>query len=160
MAFFYIGSQIACLSDSGLDSRHFRSLLNTSHCNKRYWYACAIKINLAHAQVVVCYCLCNKPIQSIIATFHIIQINGSCDQTFKIDLFLVQVLRSCNHARACNSWNCVYMVIHTHVCMPRHTSLYVCVVLCVFHNKPQVCHTWVFCVYTFCVCLSWGWLES
>ena len=45
---------------------------------------------------------CNKPIQPIIATPHTIQVNGSRDQTFKIDLFLVQVLRSCNHTLACN----------------------------------------------------------
>ena len=51
----------------------------------------------------------------------------------------------------------VEMCVHgdAHVCMPRHVCLYVCVVLHVFH-KPQACHTWVFCVYTFCVHLSEG----
>ena len=49
------------------------------------------KINLAHAQVVVCYHLIFKLIRPIIATPHTIQINDSHDQTFEIDLFLVQV---------------------------------------------------------------------
>ena len=79
---------------------------------------------------------CNK-LQTIIATLHTIQINGLHDQTFEIDLFLVQTLRGCNHARVCNGSGCVYMAIHT--CMPRHACLCVCMVLRVFH-KPQACH--------------------
>ena len=59
------------------------------------------------------------------------------------------------HVCVIRSWSCVYMAIHTR--MPRHACLYICVVLHVFH-KPQACHTWVFCMYTFCVCLSWEWL--
>ena len=124
MAFLHIGPYITYLSDSG----HFQSrfLLSTSHCNKRCWRTCAIKINLTHAQLV-CYCLiilCNKPIRSVIATSHTIQINGSCDQTFKIDLFLVQALRSCNHTCTCNSWCCVYMAIHMRVCQDKHVCTY------------------------------------
>ena len=49
---------------------------------------------------IVSLYFCNKPIQPIITTPHTIQINGSRDHTFNIDLFLVQVLRSCHHACA------------------------------------------------------------
>ena len=105
---------------------------------------------------IVSLYFCNKLIRLIIVTPHTIQINGSCDQTFKIDLFLVQALRICNHARVHNSWSCIYMAIHTCACQDMYVFTYVCVVLRVFH-KTQVCYTQGFCVYTFCVCLSWGW---
>ena len=50
---------------------------------------------------IVSLYFCNKPIRLIIATPHTIQINGSRHQTFKIDLFLVQALKSCNHTCVC-----------------------------------------------------------
>ena len=71
--------------------------------------------------IVLLY-FCNKP---IIATPHTIQINGSCDQTFKIDLFLAQVLRSCNHACACNidvvcTWRYTHVYANTHMSLGMH----------------------------------------
>ena len=149
MAFLCIRSQIACLSDSGSDSGHFRSgfLLRTSYCNERCWHSCVIKVNLVHAQAIVSLYFCNKPIRPIVATPHTTQINGSRDQIFKVDLFLVQALRICNHTRACNSWSCVYMMIHTLICQDMH--VFMCVVLRVFH-KPQACHMRVFCMTRLC----------
>ena len=41
---------------------------------------------------IVSLYICNKPIRPIIAIPHTIKINGSRDQTFKIDLFLYRHL--------------------------------------------------------------------
>ena len=111
-----------------------------------------------HAQVVVCYCLCNKPIWPIIATTRTIQISGLRDQTFKRSIyFLYRCLE------VVTTYVCVIVGVactwRYHACMPRHACIHVCMVLRVFH-KPQLqaCHTQVVCMYMFCVCLSWGWL--
>ena len=144
-----IGSQICSLP---LWFRIF-SKWSTSHCNKWCWRACAIKINLAHAWVVVCYCLvilqCNKLIRPIIATPYTTN-QWLAWSDFQDRFIFVQALRSCKHPCACNSWSFVYVAIHTRVCQDTHVLMYACV------HKPQACHTRVFCVYTFCVRLSRG----
>ena len=89
---------------------------------------------------------CNKPIRSIIATPHTIQINGSCDQTFKIDLFLVQELRSCTTQVsvivevACTWW---YTCVHAKTRMSLRMQ-----VLRVFHT--YVSHKRVTCEFSAC----------
>ena len=96
---------------------------------------------------IVSLYFCNKPIRPIIATPHATQINGSCDQTFKIDAVAT------THLRVIVDVTCTWRYTHTYVCQDTHVLTYAWFFVCFISHK-RVTREFSACSYTFCVRLS------